>query len=229
MQRLENPAATSLVVLASPEPSSFAAALARTAADTLGAAGWSVTLLDLYAEGFDPALSQRDFTDRIISERFQPMDEQLHAADSGTFDPGLARHIELFLEADLLLLVCPMWWFSLPAMLKGWIDRVFGNGVAYRYPDVEPWSGYLGDKRGMLVMTSSYESTSFRKDRVGELRQVLHPVLYGTLAYTGMQVLEPFIAYAADSVDDATRGRYLAELSAQLESLPLAPDVDRSR
>jgi len=220
---------TCLVVLASPEPSSFAAALAHTASDTLDAAGWSVTLLDLYAEGFDPVLSERDFTDRVISERFQPMDEQLHAADSGTFDPGLTRHVQLFLDADLLLLVCPMWWFSLPAMLKGWIDRVFGNGVAYRYPDVEPWSGYLGDKRGLLIMTSSYESSSFRNERVGEIRQVLHPVLYGTLAYTGMQVLEPFIAYAADSVDDEARGRYLAELGAQLASLPPAPDADRSR
>jgi len=220
MQQQENSVGTSLVVLASPEPSSFASALARTTADTLEAAGWSVTLLDLYAEGFDPVLSERDFTDRVMSERLQPMDEQLHAADSGTFDPALARHVQLFLDADLLLLVCPMWWFSLPAMLKGWIDRVLGNGVAYRYPDVEPWSGYLGEKRGMLIMTSSYEASSFREERVGDLRQVLHPVLYGTLAYTGMQVLDPFIAYAADSVDDETRRGYLAELSAQLESLP---------
>jgi NAD(P)H dehydrogenase (quinone) len=87
---------------------------------------------------------------------------------------------------------------------------------------VEPWSGYLGEKRGMLIMTSSYEASSFREERVGELRDVLHPVLYGTLAYTGMQVLDPFIAYAADSVDDDTRRGYLAELSAQLESLPSA-------
>jgi NAD(P)H dehydrogenase (quinone) len=215
-------------VLASPEPSSFAAALAHTAAETLGAAGWRATLLDLYQEGFDPVLSGRDFTDRVIPERLQPMDEQLHAADSGTFDPDLTRHVELFLEADLLLLVSPMWWFSLPAMLKGWIDRVLGNGVAYRYPEVEPWSGYLGTKRGMLIMTSSYEASSFREDRVGEVRQVLHPLLYGTLAYTGMQVLEPFIAYAADSVDDQTRRRYLAELSAQLESLPPSPSGERS-
>jgi NAD(P)H dehydrogenase (quinone) len=72
----------------------------------------------------------------------------------------------------------------------------------------------------MLVMTSSYEPEQFRADRVGELDRVLHPLLYGTLAYTGMQVLEPFIAYAADSVDDETRSRYLAELGARLRSLP---------
>ncbi len=98
-----------------------------------------------------------------------------------------------------------MWWFSVPAMLKGWIDRVFANGVAYRYPEVPAWSGFLGDKRGMLVMTSSYEPSSFSDDYVGELTDVLHPLLHGTLAYTGMQVIDPFIAYAADSVDEDTR------------------------
>jgi NAD(P)H dehydrogenase (quinone) len=214
---------TGLVVLASPEPSSFAAALAHTAAGALEESGWRVTLLDLYAEGFDPVLSARDFTTRLIPERLQPMDEQAHAAAGGTFDPELARHVELFLAADLLLLVSPMWWFSVPAMLKGWIDRVFANGVAYRYPDVPPWSGHLGAKRSRLIMTSSYEAEQFHEGRCGDLERVLHPLLHGTLAYTGMQVLEPFIAYAADSVDDRTRGRYLSELRAQIAALPPVP------
>ena len=215
----DDSAGTCLVVLASPEPSSFAASLARTAADALASGGWAVTVADLYREGFDPVLSGRDFTDRQIPGRLQPMDEQLHAADGGTFDPALARHVELFRSADLLLLVSPMWWFSVPAMLKGWIDRVFANGVAYRYPDVQPWSGYLGEKRGMLVMTSSYEPEQFRADRCGQLETVLHPLLHGTLAYTGMRVLEPFIAYAADSVDDEARRRYLDDLRARLAVL----------
>ena len=115
--------AAALVVLAHPEPSSFAAALAHTAADALLAAGWDVVLVDLYLEGFDPVLSEADFSDRLIAERLQPMDEQAHAAAGGTFEPDLARHVALFQAADLLLLVSPMWWFSVPAMLKGWIDR----------------------------------------------------------------------------------------------------------
>lgn len=215
-------AGESLVVLAHPEPSSFAAALAHTAAGALETAGWDVTLVDLYREGFDPVLSERDFTHRLVAERLQPMDEQAHAAAEGTFAPDLARHIRLFEAADLLLLVSPMWWFSVPAMLKGWIDRVFANGVAYRYPEVPAWSGFLGSKRGMLVMTSSYETGSFREGGVGELDHVLHPLLYGTLAYTGMTVLEPFVAYAADTVDDDTRRGYLAELCTRLASLPQA-------
>ena len=209
----------SLVVLASPEPSSFATALADTAVDALAGAGWDVTLLDLYREGFDPVLSEADFTERMVAERLQPMDEQAHAAARDTFAPDLARHIELFESSDLLLLVSPMWWFSVPAMLKGWIDRVFANGVAYQYPEVPAWSGFLSSKRAMLIMTSSYERSSFREDGVGTLEHVLHPLLHGTLAYTGMRVLEPFIAYAADSVDDETRAGYLMSLRDRLAPL----------
>jgi NAD(P)H dehydrogenase (quinone) len=215
----DDSAGTALVVLGHPEPTSFAAALARAAVAALGDVGWDVTLLDLYREGFDPVLSDRDFTDRAIPERLQPMDEQLHAAGGNTFAPGLARHVELFTGADLLVLVSPMWWFSVSAMLKGWIDRVFANGVAYSYPAVPAWSGFLGSKRGMLVMTSSYERDQFRADRVGTLAHVLHPLLHGTLAYTGMEVLEPFIAYAADSVDAEARAGYLAALQGRLRSL----------
>jgi len=108
--------AAALVVLAHPEPSSFAAALAHAAADALLAAGWSVKLVDLYMEGFDPVLSAADFSDRLIAERLQPMDEQAHAAAGGTFAPDLARHVELFEAADLLVLFSPMWWFSVPAV-----------------------------------------------------------------------------------------------------------------
>jgi NAD(P)H dehydrogenase (quinone) len=219
MPREDDSAGTALVVLAHPEPTSFAAALAHTSVAALEGSGWDASLLDLYREGFDPVLSERDFTERAIPARLQPMDEQLHAADGHTFAADLARHVELFTASDLLVLVSPMWWFSIPAMLKGWIDRVFANGVAYRYPDAPAWSDFLGSKRGMLVMTSSYEADQFRAGRVGELHQVLHPLLHGTLAYTGMQVLEPFIAYAADSVDDEARAGYLRELDERLRSL----------
>ena len=140
----------SLVVLASPEPSSFATALATTAVDALTGAGWDVTLLDLYREGFDPVLSDGDFTERLIVHRLQPMDEQAHAAARGTFAPDLARHVDLFESADLLLLVSPMWWFSVPAMMKGWIDRVFANGVAYRYPEA-PFRDFSRDATGRCL------------------------------------------------------------------------------
>jgi NAD(P)H dehydrogenase (quinone) len=206
---------TPLVVLSHPETSSLAAALARTAAETLDA-----TLLDLYAEGFDPRLSAADFTDREDATRLRPMEEQLHAVRTGTLAADVARHVELLRATDLLIMVQPLWWFSLPAMAKGWIDRVFVNGLAYEYPGYEPWTGPLGHVRAMAVFTSSYERAEFEPGgRVGSVESVLHPLLWGTFAYCGMQVLEPFIAYAADSVDRPTREGYLEQLRTRLESL----------
>jgi NAD(P)H dehydrogenase (quinone) len=211
-------AVPALIVLSHPEPSSFVAAMARAAAEALEG-----TLLDLYDEGFDPRLSAADFTDRMQPARLRPMEEQAHAVATGTLEPELARHVRLLAEADLLVLVQPMWWFSLPAMTKGWIDRVFVNGYAYDYPGTPPWTGPLTSKRALTVFTSSYQPEDFAAGRVGSLWAILHPLLWGTLAYTGMQVLEPFIAYAADSVDDATRAGYLASLKGRLQAIEDEP------
>jgi NAD(P)H dehydrogenase (quinone) len=214
----------SLVVLSHPEPASFAAALARTAADALDA-----TLVDLYGEGFDPRLSAADFTARVEPGRLRPMEEQLHAVRTGGFDPGLAVHLDRFREADLLVMVQPFWWFSLPAMAKGWIDRVFVNGYAYEYPGPPPWKGPLNDKRALAIFTSSYEREDFAGGRAGSVEAILYPLLWGTFAYTGMQVLEPFVAYGADSVDEPARAAYLETLRTRLaavadeQPLPLGP------
>jgi NAD(P)H dehydrogenase (quinone) len=204
-----------LVVLSHPEPTSFAAALAHTAADVLDA-----QLLDLYAEGFDPRLTAADFTDREDAARLRPMEEQLHAVRTGSFAPDIARHVELLRSTDLLVMVQPFWWFSLPAMAKGWVDRVFVNGLAYEYPGHEPWTGPLDHVRALAVFTSSYEREEFEPGgRVGSVESVLYPLLWGTFAYCGMQVLEPFVAYAADSVDEETRAGYLEALGGRLESV----------
>ena len=212
----------SLVVLSHPEPSSFAAALARTAAEVLDG-----TLLDLYREEFDPRLSAADFTERANTERLEPMAEHMHAVETGTLAPDIARHVELLRAADLLVLVQPMWWFSLPAMAKGWIDRTFVNGYAYCYPGPPPWLGPLNEKRALTVFTSSYEASDYgNSGRMRTVEDVLYPLLWGTLAYTGMQVLAPFMAYAADSVDDAARRGYLDELRARLADVESEAPLD---
>ena len=101
-----------------------------------------------------------------------------------------------------------MWWFSVPAMLKGWFDRVLVNG--YAYGTVKAWSGPLTEKRSLLAMTCSYEQAGFRAGgSIGELEPLLRPIQQGTLAYCGFQVLEPFMAYAADEVDDGARASML--------------------
>ena len=107
-----------LVILAHPLKESFAASVARTVVAALEGKGHTVDLLDLYAENFDPRLT--------AAERASDM--------SGTYDlSAIAPYIERLTAADALILVFPQWWFNLPAILKGFIDRVFVPGVAYDY------------------------------------------------------------------------------------------------
>lgn len=114
-----------LVVLAHPINESFAASVARTVVAALEAKGHSADLLDLYAENFDPRLT--------AAERASLVEETY---DSSAVDPMIAR----LKAADGLILVFPQWWFNLPAILKGFFDRIFVPGFAY---GVEPDSGKL--------------------------------------------------------------------------------------
>ena len=109
-----------LVVYCHPVPESFCAGLRDAAMEVLQGRGEEVRLVDLYAEGFDPVMGceeRRDYNDRAPS------------------DPALAPHIENLKWAEAILFVYPTWWYGLPAMLKGWLDRVWAMDVAFKLPD----------------------------------------------------------------------------------------------
>jgi putative NADPH-quinone reductase len=108
---------TALVVVAHHRADSLTAALARRAAARLEAAGYRVDLLDLHAEGFDPRNRIEDEPD--YGDRDKRYSDEVHA------------HAARVLAADLLVAVFPVWWFGLPALLKGWIDRVWNYGLTY--------------------------------------------------------------------------------------------------
>ena len=107
-----------LLVLAHPLEDSFAAAVARTARETLEASGHTVDLLDLYREDFDPRLSKAERGGYFA----EPYDIS-----------GVAGIVERLKAADGLILVFPQWWFNFPAILKGFFDRVFAPGVAFSH------------------------------------------------------------------------------------------------
>lgn len=218
-----------LIVNAHPEPTSFCSSLARTAHDTLTARGHSAIVSDLYRDGFDPAGGPGDFTERAYADRFGYQREQIAASRNGTFAPPLAREIERVKNADLVILHFPLWWFGLPAMMKGWVDRVFAMGFAYG-PGQSHATGPLKGKRAMLTFTTGSPAVAFGADAPnGDMNALLFPIQYGMLHFVGMDVLPPFIAYGAARVDEAARlaylDRYTAHLSAldQAEPLRLTP------
>jgi putative NADPH-quinone reductase len=115
---------------------SFCHAIAATAVEALKAAGHTVVYHDLYAEKFDPILPHEEI----------PKDAAL--------DPVVARHCREVTAADGFLIVHPNWWAMPPAMLKGWLDRVFRQGVAYRFGP-EGVIPMLAGKRAVVFTTSN--------------------------------------------------------------------------
>lgn len=107
-----------LVVHCHPVPDSFGAACRDRALAGLAAGAHDVRVTDLYADGFEPAMS--------LAER------ATHA------EPGVAPELQRYADdlawAEALVLVYPTWWGAQPAMLKGWIDRVWVAGVAWELP-----------------------------------------------------------------------------------------------
>ncbi|MET9536617.1 NAD(P)H oxidoreductase [Streptomyces sp. NPDC006553] len=109
--------AHTLLVLAHPRTDSLTAQVAARLHARLEDEGGTVDVLDLYAEGFDPALRPEDEPDWENREK--------------VYSPEVHAHMDRILAADDIVVVFPVWWFTPPAILKGWIDRVWNYGFAY--------------------------------------------------------------------------------------------------
>ena len=125
-----------LVVIGHQKQGSFCHAIAQTAVDALEAAGHEVVYHDLYAEDFDPIL---------------PDEEIPKEADPPEF---IKRHCEELTSADGIVIVHPNWWGQPPAILKGWVDRVFRQGVVTDFTP-EGVKGLLAGKKAVVFTTSN--------------------------------------------------------------------------
>ncbi|MET3918712.1 NAD(P)H dehydrogenase (quinone) [Variovorax sp. OAS795] len=209
-----------LIVFAHPEAASFSGALKDVAIETLQRQGHEVAVSDLYRMGWNPALGPDDF----MGERKNPdyLDlsrEQEHAFATDSQHAEVKAEQAKVAAADLVLFHFPVWWFSMPAMLKGWVDRVFSRGFAYsagrKYE-----SGHFKGKRAMLCITTGTASTLYEPNGIdGDLHHVLWPIHNGTLAYTGFTVLPPFAAWMPARVSDEERQAYLAAYRERLNDL----------
>jgi NAD(P)H dehydrogenase (quinone) len=213
-----------LIVYAHPEPTSFTAALKDTAVRALSAAGHRVEVSDLYGEGFNPVAGRHDFIAAADQARFHYQSEQLHASRTCGFSAELVREQARLQRADLVVLVFPLWWGGLPAIVKGWFDRVCAYGVVYA--DGKRFDqGFFVGRRAMLGVTTGGTLERFSSGGgYGPIREVLYPVQRCMLEYLGLEVMEPFVAYAAPRVDTDIRNDYLRSW----ESRVLAAIGDRA-
>ncbi|MCG8296347.1 NAD(P)H-dependent oxidoreductase [Pseudomonas entomophila] len=216
-----------LIVHAHPEPRSLNGALKDHAVRYLQRQGHSVQVSDLHAMGFKAVLDAADNTALPAGEAFQPSEHSRQAFANGTQSADITLEQEKLRWADALILQFPLWWFGLPAILKGWVERVYAYGFAYgvgEHSD-QHWGDRYGEgsfagKRAMLMVTTGGWASHYAPRGInGPLDDILFPIQHGILFYPGFEVLPPFVIHRAGRVDATAFAAACTALEQRLDGL----------
>ncbi len=149
-----------LIVYAHPEPKSLNSSLKDLAVSTLEAAGHEVRVSDLYAMNWKAVVDAADYGPDASSPLKVALDSG-RAFDAGTLTPDVRAEQQKLLWADTIIFQFPLWWYAMPAILKGWVDRVFTHHFAYgvgEHSDTKYGErfgeGTLAGRKALLSVTS---------------------------------------------------------------------------
>ena len=216
-----------LIVYAHPEPTSLNGSLKDFAVKRLEDKHHKVQVSDLYAMQWKSQVDIADNTAATIGEPFKPSRESKIAFENHTQSADIALEQEKLRWADAVILQFPLWWFSMPAILKGWVDRVYAYGFGYgvgehsdRHWGDRYGQGTMTGKRAMLMVTlGGWESHYGPRGINGPIDDILFPIQHGILFYPGFTVLPPFVNYRVDKVDAAAFVRICETLGHRLDNL----------
>ena len=184
-----------LVVHAHPEPQSFSTALFNQTNAAFTAAGHDVRTSDLYEMNWNPVASAADFGRRANADYLVYALEQRENASAGTLAADIADELDKLLWCDALVLNFPLYWFSVPAILKGWIDRVFISGTVYGGTRFYDRGGLRGRKAAVSLTCGGRDHMFANAGIHGSIETLLAPLLRGSLGYAGLDVAPPFVGY----------------------------------
>jgi NAD(P)H dehydrogenase (quinone) len=214
------------VVYWHPEPRSFNGAMFRTACDTLRASGHEISISDLDAMRFDPVSGRKNFTSVKDPDYFKQQIEETFATEQDGFALEVESEIRKIEWCDLMIWQFPLWWFGLPATLKGWVDRVFAMGRTYGGGRIYA-NGVFRGKRALLSLTTGGPEGAYRKGGFnGDITAMLRPVQRGMLQFVGFDVLEPQIVYGPVRLTDEQRTQQLAAYAARLQKIADETPID---
>ncbi|MGK6316862.1 NAD(P)H-dependent oxidoreductase [Neorhizobium sp. DT-125] len=222
-----------LFVFAHPEPRSLNAALRDVAIEELTSQGHEVLVSDLYAQGWKSQIDREDFPLLAPEGRLKVPTASSEAFSTDTLTPDVRAEQEKLLWADSLILQFPLWWFTMPAILKGWIDRVYSYGFAYGVGEHNDrrWGdrygeGMLAGKRAMLIVTAGgWEEHYSARGINGAIEDLLFPINHGILFYPGYSVLPPFVVYKADRIDRQRFTLVAEQLRGRMRTLATTPPI----
>ncbi len=206
------------VLLAHPELRSFSGAMFATAVETLRKGGHRVETSDLYRMKFDPVSDRRNFTTVKDPDYFKQQLEEMHATEVGGFAPDVETEMRKVEGCDLMIWQFPLWWFGVPGILKGWVDRVFAMGRTYggeRFYE----NGAFKGKRAILSVTVGGPKPAYAKGGWnGDIDAILRPIQRGMLRFTGFEVLKPQIVFSPVRITQQERQAALESWARRLET-----------
>ena len=182
-----------LIVMGHPNPESFNAAILHAYANALESRGHHVVIRDLYALNFDPVLRPADFL----------------AQQKGSVLDDVAVEQEFVRKAEVITFISPIWWVTLTSMVKGYVDRVFSHGFAYKVIEHVP-RGLLTEKKAMLITTSGAQTEKYEDN--GFLSAIRLQVCEGILKFSGMAVISHIHFGGIVAATDALRKQMLREI-----------------
>jgi NAD(P)H dehydrogenase (quinone) len=207
------------IVHAHHEPKSFNGTLTRLAEQVLTENGHSVKISALYAMKFNPISDRSNFVSQKDSDYLKQQVEEMHATETDGFAPDIKAEMEKLFWCEQLIFQFPLWWFSMPAILKGWVDRVFAMGKAY---EAGKWydNGAFVGRRAMLSLTTGGPPTMYSPIGLnGDLNEILFPINHGIFCFSGFEVLPPFVAWGPAHVGEEERKQYLEQYKQRLLTL----------
>jgi NAD(P)H dehydrogenase (quinone) len=171
--------------------------------------GHEVLQSDLYGMGWKAVYDEQDFPSRADRTRLSFITESGHAYLNGLQTADITSEQQKLLRADAVIFQFPLWWFGMPAILKGWIDRVFAYGLAYGYKGAgnryRYGEGGLTGKRALLSVAVGGPAEDYSPRGInGPLEQLLFPITHGMFFFAGMDVLPTFAVYGAGHLDEGT-------------------------
>nr|WP_206439963.1 NAD(P)H-dependent oxidoreductase [Streptomyces scabichelini] len=198
-----------MIVHAHPEPQSLNSSLKDLAVSTLENAGHEVRVSDLYAMNWKAVVDAADYGPHASSPLKVALDSG-RAFDAGTLTPDVLTEQEKLLWADTIIFQFPLWWYSMPAILKGWVGRVLTHRFTYRFAygvgehsDTKYGerfdAGTLAGRRALLSVTAGGPESHYAARGInGPIDDLLFPIHHGILYYPGIEMLPPFVLYGTD-------------------------------
>jgi NAD(P)H dehydrogenase (quinone) len=208
-----------LYVYAHPNSASFNGMLKQKGLEVLEEAKLNIKVSDLYTQNFIAVAADSDFNLSETARHPQYFMSQKIAYDKKALSEDILKEIEKISWADHIILQFPLWWFSVPAILKGWLDRVLVKGFAYDTGKVFN-DGLLKGKTVSLVVTTQSPEAAYQLNSVHgcTIDSFLHPI-HHTFKFVGIEFLKPFVVYGAFDIDEKRQIDIFANYQYYLENV----------